>query len=56
MGSSDPRCSGKALKGNRKGFWRYRVGDYRVICLLQDEIVTVMVLEVGNRRELYRQR
>ena len=54
MGCTDPRHTGKALRMNMKGLWRYRVGDYRIICQLQNETVTVMVLEIGNRREIYR--
>ncbi|MEV2275088.1 type II toxin-antitoxin system RelE/ParE family toxin [Nocardiopsis sp. NPDC049922] len=54
-GSEDPRALGDALKGNRLGdLWRYRVGDYRIIADLQDGIVTVLVLHVGHRREVYR--
>jgi len=51
----DPRASGKALAGPVFGtYWRYRVGDYRIICDIQDEVVRVLVLEIGNRREVYR--
>lgn len=52
--SSDPRAIGKALKGPLGDLWRYRVGDYRVICEIQDKLLTVLVLQVGNRREVYR--
>lgn len=50
----DPRSTGKALSGPLGGFWRYRVGDYRVICDIQDGALRVLVVEVGNRREIYR--
>lgn len=51
----DPRSIGDALKGSRLGhLWRYRVGDFRVICDLQDNTLTVMVVSVGNRREVYK--
>ena len=51
----DPRALGKALTGPAFGtYWRYRVGDYRIICDIQDEVVRVLVLEIGNRREVYR--
>ena len=50
----DPRSIGKALQGNLGGLWRYRVGDYRVICEIQDEILCVLVVNLGNRREIYR--
>ncbi len=50
----DPRSSGKALTGPLGGFWRYRVGDCRVICDIQDGALRVLVVQVGNRREIYR--
>lgn len=51
----DPRSIGDALKGSRLGeFWRYRVGDYRIICDLQNQQLLVLVLRVGHRREIYR--
>jgi mRNA interferase RelE/StbE len=52
--SKDPRAMGKALKGPLGDLWRYRVGDYRVICDIQDAVFTVLVLRVGNRRDVYR--
>ncbi len=53
--SDDPRGIGKALTGNVLGtFWRYRVGDYRVICDIQDGALHVLIIEIGNRREVYR--
>jgi mRNA interferase RelE/StbE len=52
--SDDPRGMGKALKGPLGALWRYRVGDFRVICDIQDGVLTVLVLQVGNRREVYR--
>lgn len=54
-GENDPRASGKALTGKALGaFWRYRVGDYRVICSIEDGRLCVVVVEIGNRREVYR--
>ncbi len=54
-GQTDPRQTGKALTGPVLGsFWRYRVGDYRIICDLRDGAMVVLVLEVGNRKEVYR--
>ncbi len=50
---SDPRIHGKALKSNRSGQWKYRIGDYRLICEIQDEKITILVLEVGHRRVIY---
>jgi mRNA interferase RelE/StbE len=52
--SDDPRTFGKALKGSLGDLWRYRVGDYRVLCDIQDGVLTVLVLQIGNRREVYR--
>lgn len=53
-GSENPRIHGKCLTENRAGEWRYRIGDYRVICEIQDEKVIVLVLDVGHRREIYK--
>ena len=52
-GSENPRVHGKALKENRVGQWRYRIGDYRVICEIKDKEIIVLVLEVGHRKEIY---
>ncbi|MDE7291063.1 MAG: type II toxin-antitoxin system RelE/ParE family toxin [Treponemataceae bacterium] len=50
---SDPRSKGKMLVGNLSGFWRYRVGDYRLICRIHDEELEILVVEVGHRKEIY---
>lgn len=50
----DPRSTGKALSGPLGGFWRYRVGDCRVICDIQDGALRVLVVDIGHRREVYR--
>ncbi len=51
----DPRSLGEALSGARLGsYWKYRVGDWRIVCDIQDQRVVVRVLRLGNRRELYR--
>lgn len=51
----DPRSLGEALKGSSLGdFWKYRVGDWRIICTIEDAEIVVCVLRVGNRREVYR--
>ena len=52
--SEDPRQSRKALKGPLGDLWRYRVGDFRILCDIQDGKLTVLVLQIGNRREGYR--
>jgi mRNA interferase RelE/StbE len=49
----DPRSTGKALTGTLGGLWRYRVGDCRVICDIQDGTLRVLVVRLGNRREVY---
>jgi mRNA interferase RelE/StbE len=52
---ADPRSLGKNLKGPKVGeYWRYRVGDIRVICNIVDGQMTVLVIEIGNRSEVYR--
>ena len=51
----DPRSIGDALKGSELGeFWKYRVGDRRLICKIQDQKIVITVLSLGNRREVYR--
>ena len=50
----DPRMLGEPLTGTLKGHWRYRVGDYRLICKIMDGQLVVLVLEIGHRREVYR--
>ena len=51
----DPRSIGEALKGSRLGeFWKYRIGDYRVISSIEDGALRILVLKIGNRREVYR--
>lgn len=50
----DPRRLGKALHGPLGDLWCYRVGDFRVLCDIQDGVLTVLVLQIGNRREVYR--
>lgn len=52
-GCSNPRAFGEPLKENLSGAWRYRVGQYRIICEIKDEIITVYVLAVGHRRSVY---
>ena len=52
--TEDPRNTGKSLTGPHGGFWRYRVGDCRVICDIQDGALRVLVVQVGHRREIYR--
>lgn len=53
-GSEDPRRFGRALTGDRKGLWRYRIGDYRIIAAIEDDRFVVLVVSVGHRRAVYR--
>jgi mRNA interferase RelE/StbE len=53
-GSEDPRRFGHALTGDRKGLWRCRVGDYRIVAAIEDDRFIVLVIAVGHRREVYR--
>ncbi|NLK46140.1 MAG: type II toxin-antitoxin system RelE/ParE family toxin [Treponema sp.] len=50
----NPRAEGKALQGNYSGFWRYRVGDYRILCRIADEKLTVFVVKVAHRKDVYK--
>ena len=50
----DPRKHGKALTANRSGQWRYRVGDYRLLAEIQDENIIILIVEIGHRREIYK--
>ena len=50
----DPRSIGESLKGSKLGaFWKYRVGDYRIVASIEDDALRVLVVRVGNRREVY---
>ncbi|AIL12614.1 hypothetical protein IM40_02265 [Candidatus Paracaedimonas acanthamoebae] len=51
--ADNPRTVGKALTGNLQEFWRYRVGDYRIICKIEDEKIIITVVMIGHRREVY---
>lgn len=53
-GLNNPRQFGKALTGQYKGLWRYRVGNYRVICDIVDNEMIILALEVGHRKEIYK--
>jgi mRNA interferase RelE/StbE len=51
----DPRSIGEALKGSKLGeFWKYRVGDYRIIGSIEDGALRILVVKIGNRRDVYR--
>ncbi|ACX96453.1 type II toxin-antitoxin system RelE family toxin [Halothiobacillus neapolitanus] len=52
----DPRSIGEALKGSKLGaFWKYRVGDYRIIASIEDGALRILVVKIGNRKDVYRQ-
>jgi mRNA interferase RelE/StbE len=51
---ADPRQIGERLQGTLSEFWRYRVGDYRIICSLEHDRLVVLVLRIGHRREVYK--
>jgi mRNA interferase RelE/StbE len=55
-GCKNPRHFGEPLRGEMAGLWRYRIGDYRVICEIQDKQLVVLALAVGHRREIYLRR
>ncbi len=50
---SNPRIHGKGLMANRSGQWRYRIGDYRLICEIHDNQLIILALTIGHRREIY---
>ncbi|MFZ4792437.1 MAG: type II toxin-antitoxin system RelE family toxin [Candidatus Competibacteraceae bacterium] len=53
QGTDNPRQTGKALTGNYAGLWRYRVGDYRLICRIEDARLVVLVVKIGHRSKVY---
>ena len=52
--TSDPHASGKALVGKLKGYWRYRIGDYRLIVEIRDEELIIIAVDIGHRKEVYK--
>ena len=50
---SDPRSRGKGLLGDRKGIWRYRVGDYRILCQILDAELVIVAVTIRHRRDVY---
>ena len=52
--TENPRQRGRGLTANRSGQWRYRIGDYRLICQIDDNKLVILALSVGHRREIYR--
>ena len=52
--TDNPRQHGKGLSASRRGQWRYRIGDYRLLCEIQDDRLVILALTIGHRREVYR--
>jgi len=52
--ADDARRWGKPLKGKLADYWSYRVGDFRLICTIEDDKLTIVVVRIGNRRDVYR--
>lgn len=52
--TNDPRIFGKSLKGNLKDYWRYRIGNYRIIAEINDDEVKILIIEVGHRKDIYK--
>ncbi len=53
--TDDPRRFGKVLKDNFANYWRYRVGDYRIIAEINDKDIKIIIIEIGHRKEIYKQ-
>ena len=51
---ADPRTIGSALTGEHAGYWRWRIGDYRIIARIEDERITILIIRMAHRREVYR--
>ncbi len=54
VGCENPRAKGKGLTANRSGQWRYRIGDYRLICSIEDDRLVILALSIGHRSEVYK--
>lgn len=54
--NGNPRLLGEPLTGNFKGLWRYRVGDYRLICEIKDNQLIIVLIRIGHRKEIYKQK
>ncbi len=52
--SKNPRLLGQSLKGTLQSFWKYRIGDFRLICNIEDEVLIIIVLRVAHRKEIYK--
>ena len=54
IGTQNPKQRGKALTGNLKGLWRYRVGSYRIIAEIKNDILLILIIEISDRKEIYK--
>lgn len=52
-GDIDPRAKGTALKGKFRGLWKYRIGDYRIVCQIRDREIVVLIVRITHRKEVY---
>ncbi len=52
--NENARSIGKPLVGNKAGQWRYRIGDFRLLCLIQDDRLIILVIKIGHRRDVYK--
>ena len=52
--NENPRSIGKSLIGNKSGQWRYRIGDFRLLCLIKDDRLIILVIKIGHRRDVYK--
>ena len=52
-GCTNPRLFGKSLTGDKSDQWRYRIGSYRLLCKIEDKKITIIVLEIGHRKNIY---
>lgn len=53
-GCNNPRAFGKGLTGNHTGEWRYRVGNYRILCLIKDDVLLIEIFQIGHRSSVYK--
>lgn len=53
-GTNDPRKTGKGLSHDKKGIWRYRVGNYRILANIRDDELIILVIEFGHRKDIYK--
>lgn len=54
LSGADPRATGKPLAANFAGYWRYRIGDYRMVCKIIDQRILIIVMRIGHRSDIYR--